>query len=124
MLVWLAIIAAETIHGIARGLLLVPAVGDQRSRQIGVFIGSAIIFAIAWLTIRWISARKTGELLLVGIVWVVLTFTFEIGLGWVIGFSWERIFSDYDIGAGGLMMAGLLFMLFAPFLAARSRKIA
>lgn len=40
ILIWLAIIVAEIAHGIIRGLLLVPLVGDWRSRQIGVFTGS------------------------------------------------------------------------------------
>lgn len=35
-LAWLVIIAAETVHGVLRGLLLVPLVGDLPARQIGV----------------------------------------------------------------------------------------
>ncbi len=124
MLVWVAIIAAETIHGIARGVLLVPLVGDLRARQIGVLIGSLIIFAITYLTIRWIGASRDRVLLMIGSLWVVLTFAFEVGLGLAIGLEWKRILSDYDIRAGGLMIAGLLFMFFSPYLAARVRRVA
>ena len=35
-LVWLVIIAAETVHGILRGVLLVPIVGDLPARQVGM----------------------------------------------------------------------------------------
>ena len=38
--IWLVLIAAEILHGIARGILLVPHVGEFRSSQIGVFTGS------------------------------------------------------------------------------------
>ena len=55
--VWLVIIAAETVHGILRGILLVPIVGDLPARQIGVLIGSLLIFAVAYLFIRRIAAR-------------------------------------------------------------------
>jgi hypothetical protein len=123
LLVWLVIIAAETIHGIVRVVLLVPQVGDLRARQIGVPIGSVIIFVIAWLTIRWIGARGQRELLTTGAIWVVLTINFEVVLGGALGYSWDRVFSDYDIRAGGFMIAGLLFMFFAPYLAARTNKI-
>ena len=41
--VWLVIIAVETVHGI-------PA------RQIGVPIGSLLLFAVASLLIRWVAA--------------------------------------------------------------------
>jgi hypothetical protein len=38
--------------------------------------------------------------------------------------SWQRILSDYDLANGGLMGFGLLFMLFAPLIAAKIRKTA
>jgi hypothetical protein len=47
LVVWLLIVAAEVVHGIARALWLEPRVGDFRARQIGVFTGSAMILAIA-----------------------------------------------------------------------------
>lgn len=122
--VWLLIIAAETVHGVARGLLFVPLVGDLRARQVGVFVGSVIIFAIAYLTIRWIRSSKPNQLLCLGVIWVVLTVVFEAGLGSVTGLSTERIVSDYDPRAGGMMAFGLLFMFFTPYLAARLRKLA
>jgi len=56
-LVWLVIIAAETVHGILWGVLLVPIVGDLPARQIGVLIGSLLIFAVAYLFIRWMAAK-------------------------------------------------------------------
>ena len=52
---WLVLIVAEILHGIARGMLLVPHVGQFRSNQIGVFTGSVIILAIAVAFVRWIG---------------------------------------------------------------------
>ena len=119
---WLAIIAAETIHGILRGLYITPYVGDLRARQIGVLIGSLIIFFIAFLTVLWINA-SAKQFLLIGMLWVVLTVIFEVGLGLAVGLSSERILADYDVRAGGMMMFGLLFMFVAPYLSARLRGI-
>lgn len=121
-LVWLVIIAAETVHGILRGILLLPLVGDLPARQIGVLLGSLLIFGVAYLFIPWIAARTTLQLLGVGLLWVVLTVLFEIGLGrLVLGLPWERITEDYDVTRGGFMGVGLLFMAAAPLLAARLR---
>ena len=39
-LVWLLIIAIESVHGTLRVLFLQPLVGDFRARQIAVFTGS------------------------------------------------------------------------------------
>jgi hypothetical protein len=95
--VWLAIIAVETVHGILRGMLLVPLVGDLPARQIGVPVGSFLVFAVAYVGIRWIAARTKLQLLGVGLLWAVLTVLFEVGLGrLVLGLPWDQITEDYD----------------------------
>lgn len=121
-LVWLVIIAVETVHGTLRVLFIAPAVGDFRSRQIGVFIGSALILAVAFCLVCWINAGDNRRLLLVGFMWVALTFVFEIALGILTGLSTERMLEDYDLANGGLMPIGMLFLLFTPIMAARLRK--
>lgn len=122
-LVWLVIIAAETVHGILRGVLLVPIVGDLPARQIGVLIGSLLIFAVAYLFIRWMAVRTRLQFLAVGLLWVVLTVLFEFGLGrLVMGLPWERLTEDYHVTRGGFMGVGLLFMASAPRLAAWLRR--
>jgi hypothetical protein len=57
--VWLILICAEILHGFARGILLVPHVGEFRSNQIGVFTGSVIILIIALAFVRWLGATRT-----------------------------------------------------------------
>lgn len=120
--VWLVIILAESIHGTARVLLLQPRVGDIRARQIAFFTGMALILTIALLFIRWIRARDARQLLHVGLLWMAMTLLFEISLGrFALGYSWDRILSDYNLPKGGLMGFGLLFLVIAPRLAARLR---
>ena len=121
-LAWMLIILAETLHGALREIFIAPQIGDLRARQLGVFIGSVIIFAIACLMVRWLGARTRGEHLAVGVGWVVLTVLFEFALGRALGASWERIFSDYNPARGGFMALGLAFMAVAPLLAARLRN--
>jgi hypothetical protein len=122
VVVWLVIIAAETVHGVLRGVLLVPLVGDLPARQIGVPIGSLIVLAVAYLCIQWIAAGTRVRLLGVGVLWVVLTVLFEVGLGRLaLGLSWERITEDYDPARGGFLGLGLLFTAVSPLLAAKFR---
>lgn len=123
VLVWLVIIAVETVHGVLRALLLVPLVGDFPARRVSVFTGSLLIFGVAWAFVRWIGAGTRLRLLGVGLLWVVLTVLFEIGLGrYVLGLSWDRIAEDYDVTRGGLLGIGLLFLAATPTLAARLRR--
>jgi hypothetical protein len=120
--VWLLIIFAESIHGTIRQLLLAPVVGDFTARRISFFVAVLLIFLITYFSIRWINAPNVKSLFVIGLIWTVLMTLFEFGLGiFVMNYSWERMLEDYDLTRGGLMGFGLLFMFFAPFLAAKIR---
>lgn len=121
--VWLIIIFAESLHGIARVIFLEPQIGDFRARQIAVFTGILIIFTISYLLIGWLRATNNFQLIAIGFLWFVLTLGFEISLGrFVMRVSWERVFSDYNIFKGGLLPIGLLFLLFSPLIAAKLKN--
>ena len=120
--VWLVLISAEILHGIARGILLRPYVGDLRARQIGVFTGSILFFGVALAFIRWIGATRASQQFGVGALWVVLTVAFEVSFGrFVLGYSWERIRSDYDLLEGGLLPIGLVLLVLSPYVAGKVR---
>src|SRR5687767_5208800 len=113
--VWVVLVCAEIVHGILRTLLLAPRVGDFRARQIGVFTGSLLILLIACLSIRWMQARSTSALVRVGLVWLALMVLFELALGrLVIGASWQRLWSDFNLLEGGLLPFGLLVLALSP----------
>jgi hypothetical protein len=121
-IVWMAFMLVETGHGAVRELFIAPLIGGLRARQLGVFIGSLLIFIVAWLLARWLNARTLREQLVVGGFWVALTLVFEMTLGRAMGNSWSRILSDYDPARGGLMLLGLAFMFCTPMLVkARTR---
>jgi hypothetical protein len=69
--VWMLIVVTESIHGTIRQLSIAPVIGDMSARQVGVFIGSALILLISWLTARWLGARTLKDQLRVGALWVV-----------------------------------------------------
>jgi hypothetical protein len=119
----MAIILLETVNGTVREIFIAPALGDLQARQLGIPIACVIAFLIAWATVRWMGAVTRPLQLFVGLWWAVLTLAFEITLGRAIGMSWSRIFSDYDPTRGGFMVLGLAFMVFAPMLAAKLRRL-
>jgi hypothetical protein len=123
LVVWLVIIGVEFVHGVLRTLFLAPLTGDLRARQIGVFIGSCLIVSIAYLLVPWMCVENRRSLIQVGLLWVVLTLTFEFAFGhFVVGASWERLESDYDLTHGGLLPLGLVVLMFAPLIAACMRR--
>lgn len=113
--VWVVIIVVESAHGAFRRLLLEPLIGDFRARQISVVTASLLIIAITFVFVRWLKGSRVIDFVLVGVLWVALTIGFEIAIGrFAMDLSWERVASDYNIAAGGLMPLGLLVMLMAP----------
>jgi ABC-type Mn2+/Zn2+ transport system permease subunit len=121
--VWMLLMLAETAHGWLRAIFIAPVLGDLRTRQVGVLIGCAIIFAITLATIRWMHTRTAGSQHLAGGIWVVLTLAFEITLGLAMNLGAARIVADYDPSRGGFMVLGLAFMFLAPRLAAKLRGV-
>jgi hypothetical protein len=121
--VLLVIIFAESVHGTLRQLFLAPLIGDFMARRISFFIAVLLIFLITYFFIRWISAPNVRSLFVVGLMWMILMTLFEFGLGhFVMNYSWEQMLVDYDVSRGGLMGFGLIFMLFAPWLATKLRR--
>ena len=121
--VWMLIILVESMHGAAREVFIAPVLGGLRARQVGVLVGSALIFLIAWATARWMGAGTRRIQLAVGFYWAMMTLAFECTLGRVLGMSWSRILFDYDLSRGGFMLFGLAFLVFAPMLAAKLRRL-
>jgi hypothetical protein len=120
--VWLVIMCVEFIHGVLRAMYLAPLVGDFQARRISVLLGSLLILTIAYLFVLWIRAETTRSLIVVGLVWLVLTLSFELSFGrFVVGLSRQRIASDYDVLHGGLLPFGLIVLTLSPLIAAKVR---
>lgn len=119
---WIILMLAETLHGLWRVKVLAIWIGDAAAREVSVFTGSLVILLITFAFIGWISARSAPTLLIVGTTWVALTVVYEFILGRVVFHqTWADILSDFDLLQGRLLPIGLLFLLFAPLLAARLR---
>lgn len=121
LVVWLAMIAVETIHGIVRRWLLVPVVGERLSNQMGVFIGSVLIIVVVYALYGWLNVFFRQQQFLVGLLWCALTFIFELGLGYGLGYSLDQMLVDYKPGQGGFMLFGMAVMLFSLMIAAKLR---
>ena len=124
LVVWLLIAAAESVHGVMRGLWLVPAVGEVAAQRIGFVLGGAIVLGVATLASRWLAATTRTRQGMAGALWCALMAAFEVLVGLARGYDGTRIAAELDPGRGGLMGFGLLLMLAAPALGAWLRRLA
>ena len=120
--VWVLIALVETVHGVLRGLFLVPAVGEAAAARIGFVVGAALVVGLSGWTSRWLGATTRVAQLKTGLLWLILMFGYELMIGRAQGFSWQRIGSAFDPAQGGLMVFGLLLMALAPMLGAELRR--
>ncbi|MCM1984057.1 hypothetical protein [Lyngbya confervoides] len=116
LIIWLLFIVVEILNGTIRTLWLIPILGQDLAYGLSFGMGALSIVAIATGSVSWLRATRMQQLAL-GLLWVSLTLTFEVGLGrWGWGYSWAKIWSDYDLSQGGLMALGLLLVLISPWL--------
>src|SRR5689334_16835345 len=120
--VWLVFIAVESVLGTLRVLFLEPHMGAEPAQWTGFVTGSAALLIVAYLLFEWIRIPRWAALLEIGMLWVALTFSFEMAIGYMRGRSWQSLLAGYDIAHGGLMAIALVLVLFAPLIAAWLRN--
>ena len=123
LLVFLLIMAVETVHGVLRGLFLAPRMGEAMAAKIGWPVGLILVLLIAVLTIRWIGLRDGRSLLTLGIIWAVLTAGFEVMIGVLRGMGTPEIMAELNPLSGTIPYSAAV-MLLAPWLAAKLRGLA
>ncbi len=120
LLIWLVIMLVETVHGVLRGLLLVPRIGPEAADRIGWPVAAILVVAIATLAIRWTGITDRAGLLRLGAAWAVLTVAFELAIGWLRGLDATALLAALNPLSGTITWSAAL-MLVAPLLAARLR---
>jgi hypothetical protein len=113
---WLILAVVMFATGTFRVLVLQPRLGESLARQVATLSGTVIVFALTLPFVRRLPHPASGDLLKVGLLWIVLTLLFEFGMGLVSGASWETILADYDVSRGRLWPLVLLVILVGPCL--------
>jgi len=63
LVVWLIIVSIESLHGAMRVIFLEPLLGEVGARHLAVLSGTALVYIIAYLLIRWIAPSNRRSLL-------------------------------------------------------------
>lgn len=122
LLIWLAIMLVETVHGALRAALLVPRIGEDAAARIGWPVAAVLVVIIATLTIRWTGLTGRTALLSLGAAWAVLTTLFELIVGALRGLDAQALVAALNPLEGSIAWTAAL-MFIAPLLAARLRGL-
>jgi len=111
---------AETLHGIARTVLVVPRIGKERAIKLSALTGSALAFVICFFLVPPMGLRTPAHLLLLGVFLALFMAAFDVAVGrWLMRKAWHKIWPDFNPATGNYLLWGLLFLCGVPLLVTR-----
>ncbi len=112
----------ETLHGVARTLLIAPRIGRERAQRWSVVSGTLLAFAVCWLAVPGLEARGSLSLLLIGAALSLFMAAFDVVLSRIIAKKdWAAIAAEFDPSKGNYLLFGLLLLATFPYLVMRLR---
>lgn len=106
---------AETLHGIARTVLLAPRVGKARALQISGVTGTLLAFGLCYVFVPALGARGAAAHLVVGLGLAGFMAAFDIAIGrLILRFTWARIGQDFRPSRGNYLSIGLALLALIP----------
>lgn len=106
---------AETLHGIARTVLLAPRIGKVLAIKLSVVTGTLLAFGVCYFFVPGIGAAGIGEHLFLGLGLSGFMAAFDVAIGrLVMRLKWSRIWEDFDPRRGNYLSIGLVLLALSP----------
>lgn len=113
----LLLAAAETLHGIARTVLVVPRLGKARALALSALTGSLLAFALCWIYVPGLGLQGALAHGLLGLGLAGFMAAFDVAVGRLLMRKpLAKIWPDFDPRTGNFLAFGLLSLALAPWL--------
>lgn len=107
----------ETLHGIARTVLLAPRVGKALAIKLSVVSGALPAFAVRYMLVPGIGLDGVVEHLYLGLGIAVFMAVIDFAVGrFIMRFTWPRIGQDFNPASGNNLSIGLVLLALIPSL--------
>ena len=120
---WLGILVLAIANGALREFVLVPGLGSRVALPLSGLLLSASIIVVAYVSLPWLRVRRSAELWLVGLFWLVLTVVFEFAFGVLQGKPLPVLLEAYTFRGGNIWPVVLAITGLAPYIAAKLRGL-
>lgn len=121
--IWLIMVVAAIINGIARDKLLFPVIGSYALPLSGISL-SLLVFIICFFSIDVFNQLNPHSYFIIGLSWVCMTLLFEYLFGhFITGKSWQEINQVFNLARGDLFILVLLITIVAPWVSAKLRQL-
>lgn len=120
--IWLGILVLAIVNGLLRDVVLIPVLGHAPGLILSGVILSALILAVAYISLPWFGPAPMARYIALGLGWLFLTLVFEFTFGRLIqGKPWPELLEAYTFTGGNIWPVVLLVVTTAPYIAARIR---
>ena len=110
-------------NGALRQLTFGRVMSELHAHQLSTVIGSVWIGLFIYAVVRTWPPSSAGQSFRIGLLWVLLTVTFEFTFGrWGMHRTWDQLFSEYNLAAGRVWIVFLAWLAAAPCLFYKLRK--
>lgn len=121
--IWTGILVLAVLNGALREAVLIPQLGTATGLVLSGAFLSALILAVAYVSLPWLGARAPAEFAGIGLEWLALTLLFEFAFGLWQGKTWQVMLEAYTFKGGNTWPVVLLVTALAPYIAARLRGL-
>ena len=121
LIVWAGILVLAIANGALREAVLIPKLGTPAGLVLSGLLLSALIVAVAYLSLPWLETRRLPHLFGIGLGWLALTVVFEFSFGLWQGKTWPVLLEAYTFKSGNIWPLVLGVIAFAPYAAAKLR---
>ncbi len=122
VLAWVGMLVIAVANGALRQTTFAKVMPELRAHQLSTLIGSVLIGLFIWLVIRRWPPSSGRQALLIGLVWLLLTVSFEFFMGLVLTHrSLAEVLHEYNLLEGRVWVLFLIWLTLAPWVFYRLR---
>ena len=115
-LLWFPMLVLAVVNGGAREMLYKASLGELRAHQLSTLTLFILFSIYIWRVTHIWPPESSGQSLLIGLLWLILTLGFEFGSGRAAGHSWRAMLQAYNVRAGRVWVFIPMLAAIGPFL--------
>lgn len=115
-LLWLPMIVIAFINATLRQLVFVKHVSELKAHQLSTITLIILCSLYVWIIFPFLNIQNAKQALLTGLLWTILTITFEFTLGRLTSKSWSYLLEDYNVITGHIWLLFIIYLFLLPYL--------
>ncbi len=120
---WVGLVILAILNGALREKIYGRFLSELSAHQLSTFIGLSLFAAYVWLLTGVCRIASSGQALVIGAMWLVITIVFEFVFGhYVMSHPWSKLWRDYNLLQGRLWVLVLIWTAVAPYVFYRIRS--